>query len=204
MPGRLISSHHIQVSAWAPRAECVAVGYHVIAISQQPPACDALSKRQNLAKRVEMSPERQITGQVRERSRYWTAGGGRWVMQDTGPVVRALAELEQIHADLASITTRTDDGRLRDLIEYRRRLAERIANLGREAEPMFQSLSRPDLLQTYRQKFSKMRSAAAIHQANWPAVRLNEANDEYYHSIAAVHESNHDFVDWMRATLSRI
>jgi len=46
-----------------------------------------------------------------------------------------------------------------------------------------------------------MRSAAAMHQANWPAVRLDEADADHRESALAVREANRDFVAWVRQTL---
>lgn len=125
-------------------------------------------------------------------------------MRDTGEILRAMNKLQAIQADLATISTRADAQRRHDLIELRRQLSVHIGELGRVAEPLFASLDQPELLQTYRSKFSKMRSAAAIHQANWPAVKLDEADDSYRRSLLAVRDGNRDFVEWMQATLATL
>jgi hypothetical protein len=56
--------------------------------------------------------------------------------------------------------------------------------------------------QTYRRKFSQMRSAAAMHQADWPAVRLDEADPEYRRSVRAVRDANREFVGWIREVVN--
>ena len=109
--------------------------------------------------------------------------------------------LEKVQAELAAISARTDDERLRELIHLRRRLSEQIARVGKVAEEHFEAMGDPALVQEFRAHFTNMRSKAATHQANWPAVRLNEADEEYKQSARAVREANKAFVTWMRAKL---
>lgn len=123
-------------------------------------------------------------------------------MRETSAISGAINQLEKVQAELAAISTRTDEQRLYDLIDLRRQLAAHIAELGRAAEPWMVALDKPEVMQTYREKFSRMRSAAAMHQANWPAVRLAEADDEYRRSVKTVRESNRDFVSWLRGTIA--
>ncbi|MCW3848619.1 hypothetical protein OF829_15390 [Sphingomonas sp. LB-2] len=111
-----------------------------------------------------------------------------------------LDKLQRLHADFAVIAARTDDGRRKDLIALRRVLAEQIAVVGNLADPFFATLG-DELSRTYRAKFSQVRSAAAMHQANWPAVRIGEANDAYLASAKIVRETNHDFVAWAQRAI---
>ncbi len=121
-------------------------------------------------------------------------------MPDTKAILNAVTALERVQADLAAISARTDDRRRHDLIELRRKLSLHIAEVGQIAGPWFTAAD-PDVAQTYRTKFSRMRSAAAMHQANWPAVRLDQADAEYQRSVQAVREANRDFVAWVRKAL---
>ena len=125
-------------------------------------------------------------------------------MTDSSAIAGALDRLENLQSALAAISSRTDERRRFDLIDHRRKLAEQMIEMGRVADSFFARLDRPALLQVYRDKFSRMRSAAAMHQASWPAVRLNEADDEYQRSVSAVREANRDFVDWLRATIASV
>jgi hypothetical protein len=114
-----------------------------------------------------------------------------------------LAELDKLlrlHTDFAAIAARTDDGRRKDLIGLRRMLAEQIAVVGNIADPFFAALGE-ELSRTYRAKFSHVRSTAAMHQANWPAVRIGDANDAYLASAAVVREANRDFVAWAQRVI---
>jgi hypothetical protein len=121
-------------------------------------------------------------------------------MPDTKEVLRAVTALEQVQAELAAISARTDERRRHDLIDLRRKLSLHIAEVGRIAEPHFAKAD-PEVLQSYRTKFSRMRSAAAMHQANWPAVRLDQADADYQQSVLAVRDANREFVAWVRQTL---
>ena len=69
-------------------------------------------------------------------------------------------------------------------------------------DPYLASLQDADLSQAYRAKFSRMRSAAAIHQANWPAVTLGDDPEKYQQSANGVREANRNFIDWMRGMLA--
>ncbi|MGZ8281735.1 MAG: hypothetical protein ACXWUN_02140 [Allosphingosinicella sp.] len=125
-------------------------------------------------------------------------------MNDLARIASELDFLEKVQADLATIATRTDERRRHDLIELRRQLSQQIAQVGRVADPIFSSDAGAELIQEYRSLFSKMRSMAAIHQANWPAVRLGESPEEYQKSALGVREANREFVAWMRDALVRL
>jgi arylamine N-acetyltransferase len=125
-------------------------------------------------------------------------------MSNFQQVGRELQSLERVHAELAGIAARTDERRRHDLIELRRRFSEQLADVGRLAEPIFESRQDPSLAQAYRGHFSRLRSAAATHQAQWPAVRIDEASELYRRSAVAVTEAHREFVAWMRETLARL
>lgn len=116
-------------------------------------------------------------------------------------VADEVAHLEKVQADLAAISGRTDEERLRELIHLRRRLAEQIARVGKVAEAYFEASGDSALVQEFRTHFTNMRSKAATHQANWPAVRLNDADEQFRQSARAVREANKAFVAWIGAKL---
>lgn len=117
-------------------------------------------------------------------------------------VLNELARLEQVQAELAAVAGRTDAQRGRDLIRLRRQLSEQIGRLGELAGRYFEGIGDPELTRQFRTHLSTMRSRAATHQANWPAVRLAEADDEFQRSALAVREANRAFVTWMRRALA--
>jgi len=122
-------------------------------------------------------------------------------VNDFASLSRELDALEAVQVALASIAGRTDDARRHDLIRLRRELSLQIARVGTVAEPIFGTAA-PGLNQDYRNKFSRMRSAAALHQADWPAVRLGENVKQYQASALAVREANKLFVTWVRNALA--
>jgi hypothetical protein len=115
-----------------------------------------------------------------------------------------LQALERVHSDLASIATRSDERRRHDLIELRRRFSQQMAEVGRLADPLFEAGPDPALHQTYRDHFSRLRSLAAAHQANWPAIRIDEATEQYRRSAQGVTEAHREFIAWMQAALARL
>ena len=122
-------------------------------------------------------------------------------MRDFSSLSRELDALEAVQAELASIANRSDDARKHDLIRLRRELSAQIAKVGEVAEPIFGKAEHA-LSQEYRSRFSRMRSAAAIHQADWPAVRLGEEVERYQASAKVVREANKAFVAWVRGALT--
>ena len=122
-------------------------------------------------------------------------------MRDFGQLSRELDALEAVQVELASIANRSDDARKHDLIRLRRELSLQIAKVGKAAEPIFGTADHA-LNQDYRNRFSRMRSAAAIHQADWPAVRLGEDVERYQASALGVREANKAFVAWVRTALT--
>ena len=112
-----------------------------------------------------------------------------------------LAQLERVQAELAKIASRTDDERKIELIQLRRELAQQIARLGQAMEQYLEKSGDRELMREFRQYYSDMRSKAATHQANWPAVRLNQADEEYQRSARAVRDANKAFTTWIRAQI---
>ena len=122
-------------------------------------------------------------------------------MASRAEVLQELAKLEHVQLEIAKVSRRTDSERARDLIRLRRALSEQIGRVGTIAGGYFDESGRPELVQQFRGHFSTMRTQAATHQANWPAVRLDEADAEFQRSAQAVREANRTFVGWMKSAL---
>ena len=120
-------------------------------------------------------------------------------MIDCASALRALDELEKIQADLGRISERTDDARRRDLVQLRRAASAQIALIGQLAEPLFADA--PADHAEFRRLFSSMRSAVALHQAEWPAVRLDTGDEQFQRSSQNVRTANRTFVVWLRGHL---
>ncbi|TPG16417.1 hypothetical protein EAH87_14380 [Sphingomonas koreensis] len=118
----------------------------------------------------------------------------------TAEQVRAeLDALEAIQALLAAIAVRTDPERRHELVQLRKRLAGQIMAVGDACECLFASDALG--LAEFRRRYSAMRSATALHQAEWPAVRLGEVDDLYRQSALRARQANGVFANWLRARL---
>jgi len=124
-------------------------------------------------------------------------------MSDFARLTKELNALEAVQAELASIAARTDDARKHDLIKLRRKLAVQIGEVGAVADTIFANVD-ATMKQAYRDRFSEMRSAAARHQANWPAVRLGEDIDQFHVSARGVRQANREFVAWTRGAIEEL
>jgi CRP-like cAMP-binding protein len=116
-------------------------------------------------------------------------------------LLNELKQLEQLQGQIADIATRTDEERLRDLIQLRRRLSEQMARVGELSERFFRDGHDTNRAAELRTHFSNMRAKTAAHQANWPAFKLEEASDDYRQSARAVNEAIQGFVAWLRSAL---
>ena len=125
-------------------------------------------------------------------------------MSDFQHIARELESLERVHSELATIATRSDERRRHDLIDLRRQFSQQMAEVGRLADPLFEAARDAALRQTYRNYFSRMRSTAAAHQANWPAVRIDESTELYRRSAQGVTEAHREFSAWMREALVQL
>ena len=124
-------------------------------------------------------------------------------MSDFALLLKELSALEAVQAELAGIATRTDEARKHDMIQLRRKLALQIGEVGKVADTIFENAD-VALKQAYRDHFSRMRSAAALHQASWPAVRLGEDADQYHISAKGVRQANKEFVAWTRGAIEQL
>ena len=122
-------------------------------------------------------------------------------MPDRAALIREVDKLEEILTQIVAVTMRTDTERRKDLVALRRVLSAQIFTVGQAGEPVFADTAE---LTTYREKFSRMRSMAAIHQSSWPAITLGERPEEYRESVKPMREANRDFIRWTRAALTRL
>ena len=122
-------------------------------------------------------------------------------MSTRAEVLAEVDRLQKVQAELAAVSSRTDSERAKDLIRLRRELSQQIGRVGQVAEAYFEAKGDSAVTQQYRTHFSTMRSRAATHQANWPAVRLDQADETYQQSARDVREANRAFVGWMRQVL---
>lgn len=114
----------------------------------------------------------------------------------------AVEELETIQQQLASVAKEQGCDWRRELIDLRRKLQMQIgvvaAAIGNTPSLSRDSERGPALSEA----LSKMRSALALHQANWPAVSIDPASFQYAQSTATVRAANRAFIDLVREALA--
>jgi hypothetical protein len=116
---------------------------------------------------------------------------------------RLSAEIDvfaQIIDDLAAIAKRTDPERRSELIKLRRSLSDHI---GRMRDVGSRAFTDTVLTDEFRSRLSTVLNVVSMHQANWPAVAIDEREATYRDSAAAVAASNRAFIEWTRAALAR-
>jgi hypothetical protein len=60
---------------------------------------------------------------------------------------------------------------------------------------------RPEVLEGFRARLSKLQSQVLLLQADWPAVSINEHPKYYANAAKAVAQANRDFIAWARAAM---
>jgi hypothetical protein len=119
-------------------------------------------------------------------------------MTDLAILQRELKAMNHIQEQLTAIAQRRDQERKIEMVKLRRMLADQIgvvAQAGRTALPD------QDVHNEFRSRLSVMRSAIALHQAEWPAVKLDNAPEEYSRSAKRVQKARDDFLGWVLPTI---
>lgn len=89
----------------------------------------------------------------------------------------------------------------RELVGLRRVLSLRAAAMAEALDRYLAPLD-PEVRQEGRRRLADMRAAAALHQAEWPAVRLLDDPAAYRVSAERVRERHRAFDRWLRAHLA--
>jgi hypothetical protein len=99
----------------------------------------------------------------------------------------ALADMEQILTDMGTMTGRTDSAWRLEYVELRRQLQLQIAVLGAAAQQYGEVSEQSGLAAELRKRLNGLRSALALHQANWPVVSIDAKNPGYAESSNNIH-----------------
>ena len=114
----------------------------------------------------------------------------------------ALAELERILTAMAEMSKRTDEAWKKEFIEMRRQLQLQLTALTAAAADCNQIRGNPEAAAKLREGWTKMRSALALHQASWPAVRIDRADPAYLESVNKTRTTNWAFVELARQIIA--
>jgi len=108
------------------------------------------------------------------------------------------AELEQA---VISAGRRSDPGRKLDLVRARRKFAEQLGRIGILIVQDRQLAATPDIQKAMNKHFTTFRYALGQHQADWPAVRIDEDPEGYARSAWEAYYKSDQFWEWCLANL---
>lgn len=114
----------------------------------------------------------------------------------------ALALYAELEAAVVSAGRRSDPARKLDLVQSRRRLAEQLGQLGLLIVQDSQLRQTPDVQQEMNRRFTAFRYALGQHQADWPAVRIDEDPAAYAQSAWAAYAKSDHFWEWCLTNLN--
>lgn len=122
---------------------------------------------------------------------------------DAADLLAALDRLRDTHRRIGDTIANLEGEGRRALVATRRELADGMAAICARAEAVLPVMFDGEVLGEFRRRFSAMRSAAALHQANWPAVSVTDDIPAYASSAAQVREAHRSFDQWVRDTLGQ-
>jgi hypothetical protein len=108
----------------------------------------------------------------------------------------ALGNFRVVEDDVAAIGVRSDEARKQALVRSRRELSERIGELAPAIEADADLAAQPEKHKEVGRLFAAMRYSLAVHQADWPAVKIDEDPAAYRHSALNVQEKSKAFWGW--------
>lgn len=117
-------------------------------------------------------------------------------------LVEEMAQIQRGMGD-AALAARKDPTQRPALVEKRRRFAQQVTLINAAMDEDPQLAADPELAQTFRERFSAMRSKIAIHQAKWPAVLLDETDPEFIKSAQEIIDNNRAFAAWAQNVLRK-
>jgi hypothetical protein len=113
----------------------------------------------------------------------------------------ALGQYRRVEDDVAAVRDRSDAERKLALVNSRRQLSEQIGQLGPVIETDADLASNPDKQKEISRLFAAMRYSLALHQANWPAVKIDEDPAAYRESSLGVKAKSDAFWSWWHTNL---
>lgn len=114
---------------------------------------------------------------------------------------QALLDYAVIEREVSTAGPDRSDDAKRALLRNRRLLAEQLGRLGLLIDRDEALATAPDTQQEMNQLFAGMRYALALHQADWPVVRIDEDPVAYQTSAQRVQVKSAAFWGWCRDRL---
>jgi hypothetical protein len=114
----------------------------------------------------------------------------------------ALARYAELEQAVVSAGRRSDPERKLDLVRARRKFAEQLGQLGLLIVQDRTLAETPDKQQEMNRLFTGFRFALGQHQANWPAVRIDEDPRGYAQSAWEAYSKSDQFWAWCLSNLN--
>lgn len=114
----------------------------------------------------------------------------------------ALTHYAELEGAVVSAGRRSDADRKLDLVRARRKFAEQLGLLGLLIIQDRKLAETPDMQQDMNRLFTAFRFALGQHQANWPAVRIDEDPAGYARSAWEAYAKSDQFWAWCLANLN--
>jgi hypothetical protein len=115
-------------------------------------------------------------------------------MNEAQQLERAVSDYHKLHQLMMKTTLRTDDGWKREFIGLRRQLQALLTQLAALSDRLARSELDAGLSAQFRDSLSRMRHVAALHQADWPVVQIDNKNPEYRASNEGVRVASQNFL----------
>jgi hypothetical protein len=121
------------------------------------------------------------------------------IASDSLRFVALVDHLRHQKGEIAELARREDGDHRQAIVQLRRKIAQQLIEVGAAGERLF--ADSPDLV-IFREKFSRLRSSTAAHQADWPAVMLGEQREAFLASVEPMRRAGTDFFQWVTAATS--
>lgn len=108
-------------------------------------------------------------------------------------LLQAIQELQDLLSHSSTLNADVPEHRMK-AIQLRRQFSKTFGAIAASGNDLFAGSEREG---TFRNEFSKMRSAMALHQASWPIVAVNYDDPAYRASEATVRRSSQHFIAWV-------
>lgn len=110
-------------------------------------------------------------------------------------------KLERIFSKLEDAAASQSDSR-QEIVDLRKSLSLQLPMVTKAASLYFSAVQQPTLESEFRQRLSSLRATVALHQANWPAIKIDRGHLDYLESAKSVASARRTLVDWTIALCS--
>jgi hypothetical protein len=115
-------------------------------------------------------------------------------MNEAQHLESTVSEYHKLHQLMMKTTLRTDDGWKREFIDLRQQLQALLTKLAALSNRLERSELDAGLSAQFRDSLSRMRHVAALHQADWPVVRIDSKDPGYRASNEGVRVASQNFL----------